>query len=285
MGYCFAALVAAFGGATGARAERVVAIGGDVTEIVFALGEQGRLVGVDQTALYPAAARALPQVGYMRNLSAEGILSLKPDLIIAAAQSGPPAVFEQLADAKVKVARIPNEESVAGILAKIDAVAAALGVPQKAVALKSSIETRMAAVEAALKPAGAPTKAMFLLAQGPGGAMAAGKGTAADAMFRLAHATNVAAGFEGYKPLTPESAVALAPDVIVVAEHAVEMLDGLDRLKARPEIAITPAGKNNRVVVMDALLLLGFGPRTPDAVAMLARAMHPGVKIELADAK
>ena len=268
-----------------AQAERIVSIGGDVTEIVYALGEQGRLVGADQTAMYPAAARALPQVGYMRNLSAEGILSLKPDLIIASVQSGPPTVFEQLADAKVKVARIPAEESLAGVLAKIDAVAAALGVPQKAAALKASVETRMAAVETALKAAGAPTKAMFLLAQGPGGAMAAGKGTAADAMLRLAHATNVAAGFEGYKPLTPESAVALAPDVIVVAEHAVEMLGGLDRLKARPEIAITPAGRNNRVVVMDALLLLGFGPRTPEAVATLARAMHPGMKIELAGAK
>ena len=268
-----------------AHAERIISIGGDVTEIVYALGEQGRLVGVDQTAMYPAAAKALTQVGYMRTLSAEGILSLKPDLVIAAAQSGPPAVFEQLADAKVKVVRIPGEESLAGVLAKIDAVAAALGVPQQAAALKTSVETRMAAVEAALKNAGSPTKAMFLLAQGPGGAMAAGRGTAADAMFQLAHATNVAAGFEGYKPLTAEAAVALAPDAIVVAAHAVEMLGGLDKLKARPEIAITPAAKHNRIVVMDALLLLGFGPRTPDAVAMLVCAMHPGVKIEIADAK
>lgn len=282
-----AALTAAvsFIGASAAYAERIVSIGGDVTEIVYALGEQDRLVGVDETALYPPAAGALPKVGYMRNLSAEGVLSLKPELVVAAAASGPPAVFEQLKDAKIKVVRIPGEESIAGILAKIDAVAAALGVPQKAAALKSSIETRMAAVDAALKPIKSRTKAMFLIAQGPGGAMAAGKDTAAHAMLELARGTNVAAGFQGYKPLTPESAVALAPDVIVVAEHAVATLGGLDKLKQRPEIAITPAGKKGRIVVMDALLLLGFGPRTPDAVATLARAMHPGVKIEVADAK
>src|SRR5262249_28826823 len=154
-----------------------------------------------------------------------------------------------------------NEESIAGVLAKIDAVATALGVPEKAAALKTSVETRMAAVNAALKPITTNTKAMFLIAQGPGGAMAAGEGTAAHAMLGLAHATNVAAAFKGYKPLTPESAVALAPDVIVVAEHAVQMLGGLDKLKTRPEIAITSAGKNNRVLVMDAQMLLGFGPR------------------------
>lgn len=271
--------------ATAAQAERVVSIGGDVTEIVYALGESKRLVGVDQTSMYPEETKALPQVGYLRNLAAEGILSLKPELIVAGAHAGPPAVLEQLKDAKIKIVLVPGDESIAGVYAKIDAVAAALGVPQKAAALKTSIEKRMAAVDTALKSVDTKAKAMFLLAQGPGGAMAAGKGTAADAMIKLAHATNVAEGLDGYKPLTPESAVALAPDVIVVAEHAVAMLGGLDKLKERPEIAITPAGKNNRIVVMDALLLLGFGPRTPDAVAALARAVHPNVKIDVAEAK
>ena len=284
-------LVAAFAaalslvGAAAAQAERVVSIGGDVTEIVYALGEGKRLVGVDQTSMYPAETKALPQVGYLRNLAAEGILSLKPELIIAGAHAGPPAVLEQLRDAKIKIVLVPAEESVAGVYAKIDAVAAALGVPQKAATLKASIQKRMAAVEAALKPVDSKAKAMFLLAQGPGGAIAAGKGTAADSMIKLAHATNVAAGFDGYKPLTPESAVALAPDVIIVAEHAVAMLGGLDKVTQSPEIAITPAGKNNRIVVMDALLLLGFGPRTPDAIATLARAIHPAVKIDIAEAK
>jgi iron complex transport system substrate-binding protein len=272
--------------AAAAQAERVVSIGGDVTEIVYALGQGKRLVGVDETSLYPVAeTKALPKVGYLRNLSAEGILSLKPELIIAASHAGPPAVLEQLKSAKIKVVMIPGEESIAGVLAKVDAVAAALAVPAKAPELKASIQKRMDAIETALKPVDSKAKAMFLLAQGPGGAMAAGKGTAADSMIKLAHATNVAGGFDGYKPLTPESSIALAPEVIIVAEHAVGMLGGLDKLKARPEIAITPAAKNNRIVVMDALLLLGFGPRTPDAVANLARAVHPSVKIDVAEAK
>ncbi len=283
-----AALAAAisFASAAAAQAERVVAIGGDITEIVYALGEGKRLVGADETSMYPfAETKALPKVGYMRNLAAEGILSLKPELIIATSLAGPPAVLEQLKDAKIKLVLVKSDESITGVYAKVDAVAAALGVTPKAAALKTSIEKRMTAVETALKSADSNAKAMFLLAQGPGGAMAAGKGTAADSMIKLAHATNVAAGFDGYKPLTPESAVALAPDIIIVAEHAVTMLGGVDKLKLRPEIAITPAGKNNRIVVMDAQLLLGFGPRTPDAVATLARAVHPTVKIDVAEAK
>lgn len=275
-----------FASAATAQAERVVTIGGDITEIVYALGEGKRLVGADETSMYPVdETKALPKVGYMRNLAAEGILSLKPELIIATSLSGPPAVLEQLKDAKIKIVLVKSDESIAGVYAKVDAVAAALGVTPKAATLKASIEKRMTAVETALKNVDSTAKAMFLLAQGPGGAMAAGKGTAADSMIKLAHATNVAAGFDGYKPLTPESAVALAPDVIIVAEHAVAMLGGVNKLKLRPEIAITPAGKNNRIIVMDAQLLLGFGPRTPDAVATLARAVHPTVKIDVAEAK
>jgi len=272
--------------AAAAQAERVVTIGGDVTEIVFALGEGKRIVGVDQTSMYPyEATKGLPQVGYMRNLSAEGILSLKPDLILAGSNAGPPAVLEQMGDAKIKLVKVPGEESIAGVLAKIDVIAAALGVPDKAKALKASVQQRMAAVDAALKSVDRNTKAMFILSQGPGGTMAAGTKTAADAMINLAHGTNVAKGFEGYKPLTPESAVGLAPDVIIVAQHALDMMGGLDQFKQRPEVVVTPAAKKNRIVVMDALLLLGFGPRTPEAVAMLARTFHPEAKIDTAEVK
>src|SRR5262245_54213041 len=102
---------------------RVVSIGGDVTEIVYALGEEGRLVGVDETSLFPVAANALPHVGYLRNLSAEGIISLKPDLILAAKAAGPQAVMTQLGDAKLALVHVSGEDSFKGVLAKIDVVA------------------------------------------------------------------------------------------------------------------------------------------------------------------
>jgi iron complex transport system substrate-binding protein len=280
-----AALVLSVGAVWAAPAQRVVSIGGDVTEIVYALGLEGRLVGVDDTSVYPAAAHALPHVGYLRNLAAEGIISLKPDLVLAAKAAGPAAVLTQLGDAKIALVHVEGADSFTGVLDKIDAVAKTFGVEAKAATLKTDLSAQMAKVDAVLASVTAKPKTIFLLAQGPSGALAAGRGTAADAMIALAHGTNVAGGFDGYKPLTAESAIALAPDVIIVAEHAVGMLGGLDAMKARPEIAITPAAKNNRIIVMDAQMLLGFGPRLPEAVSQLAAALHPGVKLETASSK
>jgi len=270
------------GAAYAAPSKRVVSIGGDVTEIVYALGEESRIVGVDDTSVYPPGAHALPHVGYLRNLSSEGIISLKPDLVLAAKAAGPAAVLTQLGDAKISLVHVTGADTFDGVLAKIDIVAKTLGADAAGAKLKADLTAQMAKVDKALAGVTVKPKALFLLAQGPAGALAAGRGSAADAMITLAHGTNVASGFEGYKPLTAESAVALAPDVIIVAEHAVQMLGGLDAMKARPEIAITPAAKNNRVVVMDAQMLLGFGPRLPEAVSQLAAALHPGVKLEAA---
>ena len=280
-----AAIVLSIAAVEAAPNARVVSIGGDVTEIVYALGQESRLVGVDETSLYPASTKSLPHVGYLRNLSAEGIISLRPDMILAAKAAGPDAVMTQLSDAKITLVHVAREDSFDGVLAKIDIVAKTFGVDARGTKLKADLTAQMTRVDQALAGVAVKPKALFLLAQGPSGALAAGHGTAADAMITLAHGTNVAAAFDGYKPLTAESAVALAPEVIIVAEHAVAMLGGLDAMKARPEIAITPAAKNNRIVVMDAQMLLGFGPRLPEAVRQLAAALHPGVKLETASAK
>src|SRR5215510_4110890 len=138
----FLAALAVFGVAYAAPApaKRVVSIGGDVTEIVYALGAQAQLVGVDQTSVYPDAVHALPQVGYLRNLSAEGIISLKPDLVLAAKAAGPHAVLEQLGDAKIAIVNVTGEDSFAVVLAKIDIVAQTLGAQARATQVKAGLQ-------------------------------------------------------------------------------------------------------------------------------------------------
>ena len=255
-------------------AQRIVALGGDVTEIIYALGEERRLVCDDQTSLYPPAATKLPQVGYLRTLSAEGVLACRPDLIIASEDAGPPAAMAQLASTGVPLIHVTSAHSPAAVPAKIATIAQALGAVERGRALQAQFRTRLAAVRAQIAAFHGHPRALFLMAQGPGGAMAAGRNTAANAMLSLAGARNVADGFSGYKPLTPESALALQPDVIVIADYALKSLGGLDALRARPEIASTPAGRSGRIVPVDALLLLGFGPRTPEALSDLARALR-----------
>jgi iron complex transport system substrate-binding protein len=269
---CLLALAAAAIAAT--PAPRVVALGGDVTEIIYALGQESRLACDDQTSLYPVAATRLPQVGYLRALSAEGVLSCRPDLIIASEDAGPAAAMVQLGSSGVPIVHVSNAHSPDAVPAKIAAVAQALGADARGQALEIQYRAALAAARKRIAAFQDHPRALFLMAQGPGGAMAAGRDTAADAMLTLAGARNVAGASTGYKPLTPESALTLEPDVIVIADHAVQLLGGLSALAARPEIALTPAGQAGRIVSMDALLLLGFGPRTPQALSELAAALH-----------
>lgn len=262
--------------ANAAPAQRVVALGGDVTEIVYGLGEGSRVVCADETSLYPPAVAKLPKVGYLRMLSAEGVLSCKPDLIIASEDAGPPAAMTQLANSGVTILHAANARAPDAVPEKIAKIADALGVGAKGRALQEKFRADLAAAQARIEKLKDRPRALFLMSQGPGGLMAAGRETAADAMFTLARSENVASGYTHYKPLTPEAAVGFKPDVIVVADNAVAMMGGLEAIRARPEIAMTPAGKNGRVVTMDIMLLLGFGPRTPEALAKLADSLHSG---------
>ncbi len=268
---CASALSAAAGAEP---AQHVVSLGGDVTEIVYALGEQGRLACDDQTSLYPPEAAKLRQVGYLRALSAEGVLSCQPDLILASEEAGPPAVMSQLAGAGVPLVTITNGRSLEAVATKIAVVAQALGVAERGRTLAAQVRTQANAAQAKIAALTEHPRALFLMAQGPSGAMAAGRDTAADAILTLAGARNVADGFTGYKPLTAEAALVLQPDVILIADYAMKLLGGPQAVRARPEIALTPAGRTGRIVPIDTLLLLGFGPRMPEAMTALAAAVR-----------
>ncbi len=278
---CLAALVLfaslAFGvPAAHAQASRIVSIGGSVTEIVYALGAADRLVAVDTTSIYPAEARALPNVGYMRALAAEGVLSLKPDLILTIEGSGPPPVIDVLKAASVPFAEIPEAHTPAGILAKIDAVGAALDLPEKTARLKTTVKAELDALP---EPKADPTErpgVMFLLSASGGKPMVAGAGTAANAIIELAGGRNVFGQIEGYKPVTREALIAASPDIVLTMQRHGSTLD--KTALEIPGIALTPAGRNKALISMDGLYLLGFGPRTAAAARELADAITQAVQ-------
>jgi iron complex transport system substrate-binding protein len=272
----FLAILLALAPAAVAAAERIVSIGGGITEIVYALGAEQRLVAVDSTSTWPRAADALPDVGYMRRLSAEPILSLRPDLVIAAETSGPESALAQLRDAGVEVALIPDPPTTAGLLAKIAEVGRLVGREDEAAALAERVAGELEAVQAAVGKLAARPRVLFLISAGHGAPMAAGAGTAAQAIIELAGGQNAIAGYAGYKPLSPEAAVAAAPEVVLAMAETAAGIGGPDALLELPEVRLTPAAQAHRVVTMEGLLLLGFGPRTADAVRRLAAALHPG---------
>ena len=254
---------------------RIVSVGSALTEIVYALGAEGLLVGVDTTSLYPAAARALPQVGYMRALAAEGVLSLKPTLVIATTAAGPATTLDQLRATGVEIIVLPDHYDYDSVIAKIAAVGRVTGKTAAADAMIARGRADMAELTKRLATTTSKPRVLFLLSMGGGAPQAAGRDTAADGIIRLAGGTNAIDAYTGYRPLTPEAVLASRADFVLVTSQTVQAMGGIEAILDQPALRRTPAGRAGKVLQFDTLLLLGFGPRTPQAALELAAALHP----------
>ncbi len=254
--------------------QRVVVVGGALAEIVYALGKETTLVGTDTTCTFPEAANRLPKVGYQRALSAEGLLSLRPELILTSAEAGPPGVLQRVADSGVKVVRFEEQHSMESVREKIRGVAAALQAQVAGQALLTHFDAdwQQLQAEAASRPL-PPLRALFLMNPPGTQSMVAGQQTAADAMLRYAGASNAMQGFTGYRALTPEALATAQPDIVLTTSDALQLAGSKAKLLAAPGFSLTPAGRNTRVVALDTLFLLGFGPRLPAAVAALRQGI------------
>ena len=256
-------------------AERIVAIGGTVTEIIYALGEGDRVVAVDTTSLYPPEATSKPNIGYVRQISAEGVLSQKPDLIIAESGAGPVDSINILKASGLAFASIPSPPDTAAIPEKIRAVGRAIGQADKAEELAKTVEANLKAVDDKVKAATGPKKkVLFALSLANGRVMAAGNNSSADAMIRLAGGENAVSTIDGYKSPTDEAVIAAAPDVVLVMSGGAQHLTA-EQAFALPALAATPAGRNKAFLTMDGLYLLGLGPRAAAAATELNAMLYP----------
>ncbi|WNL44148.1 ABC transporter substrate-binding protein [Dyella sp. BiH032] len=255
-----------------AEAPRVVALGGDITETVYALEAQGALVGVDSTSQWPAAAHELPDVGYVRQLAAEGVLALRPTLILATHDAGPPPVIAQLRDAGVRIELMPTTRTPEGVAAKVRAVGHALGRDAAAASLAARLASAYAALAQAVAAMPRHPRVLFLMAT-EGSPKAAGRETAAASAIALAGGTHAGDGFTGYKAVSPEALAALAPDVILLMREREEAVGGVEGVLRLPGVALTPAGRQRRIEFVDGQALLGFGPRNAEHEQRLQRLL------------
>ncbi|WP_411035647.1 hemin ABC transporter substrate-binding protein [Shinella sp. BYT-45] len=255
---------------------KLVTIGGAITEIVYALGEGDRLVARDSTSMYPEEALKLPDVGYMRALSPEGVIAVNPTAILAVEGSGPADALAVLKSAGIPFETVPEGYDRAAILKKIDVVGRFLGVPEKAKELEEKVgaELDAAIADAAKRPESERKRVLFILSFQNGRVMAAGSRTAADGIIGLAGAINATDGtFEGYKPLTDEAIINAKPDVVMVMTRpGAGSTD--EEILAHPAISVTPAGAKKAVLRMNSLHLLGFGPRTASAIRDLNKELY-----------
>lgn len=254
--------------------QRVITLGGSITEIAVALGAGDRLVARDTTSTFPETVLGLPDVGYIRALSPENILALDPALIVAEGDAGPPEAVAVLQAAGIPFALMPEATDPEGVIAKITAVAAALDLSGEGAALAADVAAGFDAVAQDVARVTTPKRVLFILSLQGGRVMAGGQGTGAEGIIHLAGGVNAATGFDGYKPMTDEAVLAAAPDVILMMDREGDMAISDEDVLAQPALAQSPAARAGAIVRMDGMLLLGFGPRTPQAAEALHAALY-----------
>ncbi len=244
--------------------QRIVSCGADLTEIVTLLDRGDSLVGVDDSSQLVGAQKELPRVGYKRALNIEGVLSLRPDLVIATADAGPPHVLQRLNELGIDILMLPEEKTVPGTIERIEKLSSRIC----AVAEGEELVKPLLDLESPPRWE-EPPRVLFIYARGGGVVNVSGRGTAADEMIRLAGAINAVNDYAGYRPMTAEGLISAQPDVILFTDHGLEALGGVEAASRLPGLAKTKAGRNQSIVAVDELMLLGFGPRVDEAVDML----------------
>lgn len=256
-----------------AQAHRIVSLNGSITEILFALGKGEQVVGADTSSYYPLATKHLPKVGYQRALSLEGILSLKPDLVVGTEEAGPPNTLEQLRKLGVRLEIIPGKPGLENTVSMIRRIGSLVGEETKSNNLAKTISTNVRKAQKYPPWTKTPT-VLMIYSRGKGMVQVAGSATGGSEILALAGANNSITEFEGYKPLTPEMVFQKKNTAILITSMSLTALGGEQEFWLLPGFREIPIGNRPKLVVMDDLLLLGFSSRLDEAVVELQKKLN-----------
>ena len=245
-------------------ATRVVIAGGSITEIFYFLGEQDRIVALDVTSNFPPEAKSLPSIGYVRALSAEGLLSMNPSIIIGEDDMGPPAVIKQIRETSYDLRIIPEIRTIDGIIEKIECIASILDVTEKSDAIISKkLEPYIKKIVKNRKRiAKKGVKVMLVLNMQSSSIIVAGANTSGSGFIDLIGGENIFESFEGWKPVNAEAILELNPDYIIVPQRNVHKGLDVTSIADSELFKNTNAGRNKNFIFDDAMAITGFGPRT-----------------------
>jgi iron complex transport system substrate-binding protein len=261
--------------AQAAAPQRVITIGGTVTETVAALGFGSQIIAVDRTSTFPEFVHGLENVGYRNQIKAEGILSLKADVVYAQEGSLSEEVLAQLKEAKQKLVLLPETKNLAQTEALITKLGESLKAKDKATVLIETLKSEIKRTAEKVEKLTEKPRVLFVYARGQGTVNAAGQGTFAQEILPLAGCEAILQPQEGFKPLTAEALVAENPDYILFFDSGLNSLGGIEGALKIPGITQTTAGKKKQILSIDGLLLSGFGPRAGQAIATLFEQTHP----------
>lgn len=239
---------------------RIVSAGASVTDLLVELGAQSQIVGIDATS--QLQEKDMPSVGYHRQLAAEGVLSLSPDLLIGSEEMGPAPVLSTLRDAGVQVVTLSSTPTVATLKQRIHTLAELTATQANAEPLINAMDDQLAKLEIRASASASNTSTLnglFLLVHQGRPASVAGADTTPNTLIELLGATNPAAeSVTSYKPLSPEALLGFNPDFILVMQRSLDQLGGMQGLaNAVPLLSSTRAYKNNRIIAVDGRVLVG----------------------------
>ncbi|MEN5277143.1 ABC transporter substrate-binding protein [Brucella sp. TWI432] len=254
-------------------AKRIVSLGSDITEIIFALGAGDRIIAVDRSSKFPAETAAKANVGYRRSLSPEGILALDTDLIIASEDIGPPETTDVLNQSAVEILYVPVDNTREGLIKKISLIAQRLGRKQQGETLTQTVIDDFDAATAYASRISADKQKKVVFFHGLARLSGAGSDTAADAFIRYAGGINPLSAYSGYKPVSEEWLAKAEPDIVLMLSDG----NGGPRHEdvfSHKALQETPAARSRSLIVLEGPYMLGFGPRTADAIRKLAAALY-----------
>ena len=255
---------------------RIVVAGGSITEILFFLNESQNIVAVDSTSNFPEEAKNYPSIGYVRSLSAEGVLSLNPTLIIGENDMGPKNVIEQLNKSKVELRVLNEKNSIMGIQDKISCIASILGKnntenSENNISLKKSATNlkKVSKVNSKKNIRGL----VILMMQGTS-PVVAGRNTSGEDFLKMIGSKNTMSSFEGWKPAGKEAILLSNPNFILITKRAIKNYSSLNLFLRESGIEMTEAAQNKNVYSLDGMSFLGFGPRTINLGLEISDKIH-----------
>ena len=254
----------------------IVVAGGSITEILYFLNEEDKILGIDVTSNFPKQTKELPSIGYVRNLSTEGILSLNPKLILGENDMGPPLVLDQINEVGVDLRIIPEEQTAMGIIDKISCIASIIGSQDRA---QEKIKGELMPIVKDLERFQGDKifekkRVMLILSMQGTSPIVAGLGTSGDGFIKMTGAINVFESFKGWKPVSEEAIIESDPDYFIIPSRDMHKNSDVKSLTSNPIFKNTKAGSKENFIFEDSMAMLGFGPRTIITALKVAKKMY-----------
>lgn len=261
---------------------RIVSLSKHLTEILFALGKGQNIVACDLTSSYPDSAKLLPTVGYHRALNPEGIISMKPDIVIHSNDIGPTSVLPQLEKIGLNIKVFGGANTLDSAKLLISQLGKFFGTEHRGDSLNKKIDADMLMVAEARKQI-VDSPSVMIIHYGQANnvyfVMSGRKGPS-DKMINYAGGKVAQYDTKGARQISAEAVAIANPDIIIATDFGFDKMGSAEKFKTIPGIALTNAAKNNQIFRFEEHDLVYFGPRTGENILKLMKIIHPTADVQ-----